>query len=256
MVKTILPFLETPHAQYVEPFCGGLAVFFAKKPSSHEVINDIDNRVINFWKQCQTNFEPLQEKIKMTLHSEYYYKKAGDILRGGLENSTPLDFAWAFWVQTNMSFSAKIYGGFAFGNDNTRPLNTKNKRRNFIQAIEKRLGKTQIFCRDAIELIKLKDTPDTFFYFDPPYAESQCGHYESEKSVYYQLLELLPTLKGKFLLSSYPSSELNELRNRYGFLFQDTVKSLSVDSRRNAGKTKTECLTFNFQLPKKQYELF
>ena len=38
------------HKQYVEPYFGSGAVFFNKAPSMHEVINDLDGRVVNFWR--------------------------------------------------------------------------------------------------------------------------------------------------------------------------------------------------------------
>ena len=114
MVRHILPMFPQ-HKQYVEPFFGGGAVFFAKTPSSHEVINDLDNRVINFYRVLQNNFEDSQNLIKSTLHSEALYQYAKDILDD--DTISEVERAWAFWVQTNMSFSKKIYAGFAFENN-------------------------------------------------------------------------------------------------------------------------------------------
>ncbi|HEX5001748.1 MAG TPA: DNA adenine methylase [Bacteroidia bacterium] len=71
------------HKLYCEPFFGGGAVFFAKHPSAHEVINDMDNRVINFYETLQTDFERLQLKILSTLHSEYSYILSKHILKTG-----------------------------------------------------------------------------------------------------------------------------------------------------------------------------
>jgi DNA adenine methylase len=97
-----------------------------------------------------------------------------------------------------------------------------------------------------MEIIKLKDTPDTFFYIDPPYVSSDCGHYTGYTiDDFTELLELLTTISGKFLLSSYPEQVLLGYRKIHGWNFQDKIDRVSV-SGKQSGKTKTECLTFNY----------
>lgn len=252
LLSEILPLIPD-HQQYVEPFCGGASLFWAKDPSYHEAINDSDERVINFWRVLQTDFDRLKQMIENTLHHELSHKKAKEILM--LPISNPLEYAWAFWVQTQMSFSHKIFAGFAFNNTPNR-TGLKSKREVFTNAIFDRIKDTEIFCRNAIELILLKDDPDTFMYFDPPYAESNCGHYEDKKEVYYSLLEILPSLKCKWLMSSYPSGELEDLRTVNKLYSKDIEKALSVSGKHNAGKMKTECLTWNYKIPKVQLSIF
>lgn len=256
MVKDILPLIPK-HQQYVEPFFGGGAVFFAKKPSPHEVINDTLDCAITFYRVLKTRFPELQSMIQATLHSESEYKRAKELLN----SEDDLLKAWAFWVQTQMSFSSKLSMGFAFGNQdssgNMPCRKTKNQRNNFTEKYSDRLERTEIFCRDALEIIKLKDTPDTFFYIDPPYVSSDCGHYKGYTiDDFAQLLELLATIKGKFLLSSYPESVLMEYRELHGWNFQDKTDRISVSGKQTQGKTKTECLTFNYEPEIKQSEIF
>lgn len=98
-----------------------------------------------------------------------------------------------------------------------------------------------------MDVIKRYDTPETFFYLDPPYANSDCGHYKKGKDVFWDLLEILPALKGKWLLSSYPSEQLDRLRKQTGANFKDLHKNLAV-SKNNAGKKKIECLTWNYEV--------
>lgn len=181
-----------------------------------------------------------KEEYHELLHSE-----AKEILQAPMVD--PVSFAWAFWVQTQMSFSFRLFGGYAFSN-NGEANNTRNKREGFKPVIYNRIKKVEIFHRDAIDLIQLKDGPDTFMYLDPPYPESDCGHYEKGKNVYYDLLELLPFLKCKWLLSSYPSEQLTALRLKMGYNSKNIEQALSVSGKHNAGKVKTECLTWNYNL--------
>lgn len=247
MLKHILPLIPGDHCLYVEPFFGGGAVFFGKQKSKVEVINDNLDMVINFYKIVQTKFDRLQSMIKCTLHAERAYFESKEIIKNP-EGYTPLKRAWAFWCQTALTFSHSVCSGFAFSKGNTA-RSTANRRQAFTRELAERLEDVQIFCRDALALIRKYDSKETFFYMDPPYANSCCGHYEKGKDVFYSLLRMLPDIKGRWLLSSYPCPELDELRKLMGGInFIDKNKPISVSGKHNAGKRKTECLTWNYKI--------
>lgn len=230
------------HSQYVEVFFGGGAVFFAKPPSECEVINDSLDCAIAFYRVLKTRFAELNTLIQGTLHSESEYKKAKQLINSEDE----LLKAWAFWCRTQLSFSSQLNAGFAFSNSKLEVKKTDNKKSNFTLDYAKRLEQTQIFCRDALDIIKLKDSKDTFFYIDPPYVSSYCGHYAGyTHDDFKKLLDLLVTIKGKFLLSSYPEPLLLEYRQQHSWNAIDKTSSVSV-SHKVSKKAKIECLTFNY----------
>jgi DNA adenine methylase len=68
MLKHILP-LVPEHSLYTEAFAGGAALFFAKDTSDIEVINDINQNLINFYRVLKCDFNALRTKIETTLHS-------------------------------------------------------------------------------------------------------------------------------------------------------------------------------------------
>lgn len=255
LVDDILPMIPE-HRYYVEPFCGGATLFWRKRRSIKETLNDYNLSVYNFWEVCRTDFKKLQSMIQKTMHHEHDHRKAKEILLAPMKDRVL--YAWAFWVRTTMSFSSVLFGGFAFGNSDkaNNAKTTRAKREGFTEPIYNRLKDIEIFNRDAIELILMKDNEDTFMYFDPPYAESDCGHYEKEKDVYYRLLEILPTLKCQWLMSSYPSEQLTQLREAENWYSRDVEQNLSVSGKHNGGKVKTECLTWNYKYSGQTMELF
>ena len=259
LVPEILPLIPD-HDIYAEVCVGGGAVYFAKPPSRHESINDLDGRVVNFYRVAKTRFPELQALVHATLHSEAEYFRAKAILP--LEDSDPLERAWAFWVQTNMSFGHIIGGGFRHSNTfNTgkadEPRKSTLKRETFTDAYARRLELCEVFCRDAVDVIKLKDSPRTFFYIDPPYWESDCGHYGGyTREDYQRLLQACAAMQGKFLLSSYPCPELLAMREALSWHTKDIEGTVAVSGKRKERKGKTECLTYNYSLAAEPIGLF
>lgn len=252
LISEILPIIPK-HIQYVEPFCGGASVFWSKQKSDHEVINDINQAVFNFWYVCKTDFDNLKLKIENTLHSENEYITAREILKKEITDKTL--YAWAFWTSIALSFSNKLNGGFAFSSTGIHSQNTRKKRESFESYIYERMKDVEIFNRDAIELILLKDNPDTFMYFDPPYPDTTCAHYQKTEEVFFRLIEILPSLKCKWVLSSYLNESLIEARDKNGWQTKDILKGIRV-SNNNIGKKKIETLTWNYTFEGMKIKMF
>ena len=67
------------HVLYCEPFLGGAAVFFAKRQSEIEVLNDTNRELINFYKTVQNDFVGLEREIRISLHSRDMHTTASVI---------------------------------------------------------------------------------------------------------------------------------------------------------------------------------
>ena len=106
MLGLILPLIP-PHRIYTECFFGGGAVFFAKHPSEHEVINDTYDLAINFYKVCRNDFISLKVKIEETPFARSTFSTAMVVCRMP-HLFSELVQAWAFYVACNMGFSSKI----------------------------------------------------------------------------------------------------------------------------------------------------
>lgn len=248
MLKEILPLIPK-HRIYTEAFFGGGAVFFAKEPSESEVINDINNMVVNFYEVLKTDFDWLKIKIEATLFSRATYSVAWTMYRMPHLFSKRQQ-AWAFYIATSMGFLCQI-GSWGFDRYGKRPKALHNKKIAFNENIAKRLELTQIENNDACKVITSRDAEDAFHYVDPPYIDTHQSHYKGYSEQDYQnLLDTLSNIKGKFLLSSYPSDILETYTTKNGWYTKTFSKPLSarksVDGKPRG--RKIEVLTANYPL--------
>ena len=231
---------------YAEVFPGSAAVFFKKKPSPFEVLNDKNGNVANFYKAMQLRFDELHDMIKSTLHDEYTHSTAADIYRN-FNIHSELDRAWAFWVLCNSSYSASLSAGFQYvknKTDNWSPATRVKNKRDLFKHYRKRLESVTILNRDAIDIIKIYDGSDIVFYCDPPYVGANQGHYSGySQSDFCDLLEALSVTKSKFILSSYPNDILSEYISEFNWTSEIHNKRLGVMGN---SKRKNEVLTYNF----------
>ena len=251
MLQHILPMIPV-HRIYVEPFCGGAALFWAKQPSFLEVLNDLNSLVINFYQTILTDFESLNQKITDTIYSEELFNNALKIYQYPYGYSF-IDQAWAFWMVTNFAFSGKIGGGWKWGNatgGSHEGVYFLGRKKEFTEAIQLRLSRVQLSCRDALLVIDNRDTPETFFHLDPPYPGADQGHYKGYSfDDMQQLLIRLETIRGKFMFCNYPSDML------LSYCSKNNWNTYSVDQRLSGCKTeypprqKTEMIITNYKQP-------
>lgn len=248
LLSTILTKIPN-HKLYCEPFLGGAAIFFGKEPSAVEVINDTNKELINFYRVCKEKFLDLQTLVRITLHSRSAHKDA-KIINDNPHLFTDVQRAWAVWVLSSQSFSAKLDGPWGYDRSK-RTTTTKitNKREQFTEDLAIRLQNAQIECADAIYIIQSRDSVDSFFYCDPPYFNSDCGHYDGYTiDDFERLLKTLASIQGKFLLSSYPSPLLQKFVKLAGWPMWSVEQRVSVNAKSGYLKRKVEVLTANYPI--------
>ena len=238
------------HNLYCEPFLGGGAVFFAKKPSPVEVINDTNKELINYYKVVKHDFVSLESEIRITLHSRDLHRKA-HVIYNNPDMFSEIKRAWAFWTLATQSFSSIVDGSWGYDlSKNTTSKKIMNRRQAFTEDYSIRLQTVQIECTDAIRIIESRDTKDSFFYLDPPYYNSDCGHYDGYTLMDFEnLLKVCKSLKGRFLLSSYPSEILQQYTKKCKWFTKSYEMQVTVANNSPKGrKLKTEVLTANYDL--------
>ncbi len=262
LAPTIIPMIPA-HRIYVEPYFGGGAVFFAKKPSYLEVINDINENLMTFYYVVKHSllFEELCVRVQETLHSETLYKRAKRIFfRTDPMVDSQVDIAWATWVMCNMSYSGTPVGGWKWCNGTAGShtgIVVQHYRDQFTKKIHERLQNVQISQRDAIDVIKQRDTKDTFFYLDPPYPGCNQKHYKgfTDKNLE-DLLDVLENVKGKFILSNYARECLVEKTEACGWFLYRKDMPMRVANFHGKSRHKTEVLVCNFRPAQQEMQLF
>nr|DAK83168.1 MAG TPA: DNA adenine methylase [Caudoviricetes sp.] len=209
------------HSFYTEPFAGAAALFFAK-PGARvgSALNDLNGEIFNLFRVLQNQGEALQRKWSSTTYSEDVYKYAKFIAQHP-HLFDDLTRAWATLAGMHMAASPLMWGT---GCDRQRTehdgritghVHRLYSLRGVItqEAIDK-LRRVELQCMDAFEFIARYNYDNGFCFLDPPYAvkgrKVHMGHYKHSFSPddLLRLARLLPTLRGKWLLTCYDTEGL------------------------------------------------
>ena len=241
LAPKIVPLLPK-HTVYVEPFCGGAAVFFSKPwppvTNSHhyrEVLNDLDGRLINLYRVIRhPDLGPeLISRLECTLYSrdEHYLSKKVLTTNNKWSN---IDLAWAYYVNIQQSFANKLLSGWGTGVYGRNLAFTWINKISHLRDYIARLKSVHIEHDDALNVIRRWDSPQTLFFCDPPYPGSDQGHYNGYTSDdFASLIETLNTCQGSFVLSNYKQPGIPEHWERFEF-----SSYCSASSKGRSGKNR------------------
>jgi len=182
-----------PHTTYVEPFAGGAAVFFRKAPSQKEVLSDKDSEIA-FAFRFLSNMTPKQfEGLGK------YDWRGSEGLFNRLKNAKPKDDVERFRRFYYLRWAS--YGEGSGTYNHQRDGMVKDISR--LQRVHERLKRTRVHSSDAVAMIHKHDSPNTFFYLDPPYPGRAFVGARKEYTTedLDKLIDALKGIKGKFALS-------------------------------------------------------
>ena len=246
MAHKILP-LFPPHTVYVEPFCGGAALLFAKPKLAsdryREVLNDKNNLITTLYRVAIEQPEAFEAKLQATLYSRHEYKKAVAICKNPGEYGD-LDIAWATYVNCNQSFATQLNNGWGFGVISQNHAKVWQSRLSNLKQTLERLQEVYVESDDAIKVIQRWDSPQTLFYCDPPYINTNQGHYSGyTQDDFVDLVETLDSIQGSFVLSTYENEAIPAYWERFEFkALNSSAKSIgdksSVGTRENSERTE------------------
>lgn len=197
LAKHILPMFPA-HTCYVEPFCGGAALFFMKERAAVEVLNDLDGDIVNLYRVIQHHLEEFIRQFKWALTSRQIFEWLKDTPVATL---TDIQRAARFYYLQKLSFGARAQGR-TFGTSAASP-----PRLNIIRMEESlseawlRLQRVTIEHLDWKACISRYDRPGTLFYLDPPYWKTQGYGVPFGIEEYHAMAELALRTQGKVIIS-------------------------------------------------------
>lgn len=192
-----IPDIST-YETYIEPFAGGACLFFAKKLSKINYLNEINSELTNMYLQMQLHKEEFIYCSSLLPFSEILnkHKKYKNID----DNFTK---AVLYYYGIIAGYNHRPFGGYPYGKGRSHVSSYINYTDELNEKINK-LRYAQIFNRDAIQMILQTDYEKAFFYLDPPYPSTDQGSYKGyTEEDFYNLIKILINLKGKFMLSCY-----------------------------------------------------
>ena len=194
-----------PHEVYVEPFVGAGHVYWAKEPADLEVINDLDGQLMDFYRFLQSSpgldcdMTPAMER----------WEKLRKRYRSG-EKLPPCDYLYlvkyGYGCKSRPDKVSPNPGKMEKCRKAQDPSECmiQNVKAN-LEAYRDRLQNTRILSEDYKGVIQRYDSPETFYYLDPPYTRQQekpatCSYVSCDVSPE-ELAKVLEGVRGKWLLT-------------------------------------------------------
>lgn len=197
------------HYHYVEPYFGSGAVFFSKPVSPHELINDMNSLVVNFFRVLRAQTDDLLFALETTPWSRDEYDQSHIQTGDALEDARR--FVTRIW-QAHASDLAKKTGWKSRGSKQpARGMSVRWKRvPSELAELAVRLRDAEIENRPALEVMRRFATKDTLIYADPPYlmetrTQKMYAH-EMTLDEHLEMLEVLKSHPGPVVISGYENS--------------------------------------------------
>ena len=218
---------------YVEPFFGGGTIGMEAPRVNKMVAGDTDTFVINMFKDFKSLSVKQLESMDFTPDKEKFYR---------LREEVPKSKIKRFYKGMYLGYNSYAGNREVYVKRKTNGIVGSNFTRN-IEKYKEQLEPFTILKKDYKYMINTYDSPTTFFYLDPPYANTDVKPNETGNIEHAHLAEMLRNIKGLFMLSHNDTPYIRRLFK--GFRF---IKYLSRQSSLAGGGTREvpEVLIVNY----------
>ena len=216
----ITPNIPTDISTFVEPFGGAMGVFFSLDFSKYRdvkfIYNDINHLNYNLFDLLRYDKRFIEIVKGIKVDKERYQKALKEIF---IETDR-MTFAINWLIVLTCSAPNEIGKDSWRGDTEFEVFKLKWK------AYEPHLNKiSEILNVDYKEVISKYDSPETFFYLDPPYMgrEKYYINHDFDENSHYELSYILNNIKGRFALSYYYFDGIKELYSNCRFESKKTI---------------------------------
>lgn len=229
----IIP-LFPKHSIYVEPFFGAGGMYFNKRKSEYNIVNDFDSEVYNLFNVVSNNCKELEQAfLEFPIHQDLweYWKKN--------QETEPIKKAIRFLFLSNYGYLGKPQT-LAFGVDNQ-----KNRFSELLAKTNEMLFNVQFANQDFKDFFKnlsrVKDK-NVFIYCDPPYLGTNDNYSNSFTEIdSNDLFNCLQEAGCKFAMSEFNHPFILEQAK------QRNLNVITIGERQNLKNRQTEILITNYE---------
>lgn len=218
----IIPLL--PHRRtYIEPYAGSAAILLHREQSPVEVLNDLDENIVHFFRVLRDREQELRDALDHTPYSRAEFARAcrtdlttidDDIERARLflvraqqARAGVTDPAPSQW---KYSTTESIRGKSGCVARWTRKLGVLGR-------VAGRLRDVQLECRPALDIIERYDDDACVMYLDPPYVPAsrqgtgEYGSREMTRDDHRDLLDVVTAADADIAISGYQSEVYDDV---------------------------------------------
>lgn len=246
----IVPRFPLFYERYIEVFGGGGWVLFHKPPGNDfEVYNDFNSLLTNLYRCVRDRPLELIEALRFVLNSREDFEITRNILATG-STADDVQRAAYFYQLIRYSYASSLtsFGSQPHDMWSNFPL---------IEQAHRRLARVVIEKKDCVKLIRQYDRPESFFYLDPPYIEteryySNIGENGFTEIDHIRLRDALMSIMGKFLLSYNDCPFAWDLYDKPGIHIERVSRINNIKQRYDNGCLFEELLIANYDMHERQ----
>ena len=251
--------------RYIEPFCGGAAVYFNLCPNN-AIIGDKNRDLINCYKQVRDNLSYVKRELNLhtKYHNEKYYYEMRDKFNARRRNSklklNSVDAALMIYLNKagfNGMFRENLKGDFNIPSGKKKSVILYEN--DNLEKCSKQLKYTEILCADFEDIAKEAKTND-FVFFDSPYDDTfhtyQAGGFT--KTDHERLANLFYDLTNRGVYCMLTNNATDYIKSlytdqRYSGKEVNVRRMISSNSSR---PIETEIIITNYPIIEEQLTLF
>jgi len=249
--KWLAEFVDgTSHNTYAEPFCGAASVFFAKKPSKIEILNDKDKRFPLMFQALRDHPKDVAKFAASIEYSKAAFDESYVHLR---DPDSPLP-KWKLGVWALFQCHAS-HSGYPDAHSFAWRVKGQDKAKQWLALQESlpkytsRLTEATMTNYDALEFLGKTDKDGVLVYCDPPYFGSEKRYRVAKGFDHEKFAEiLLGFKKAKVILSHYATPPYSEWSSEWRFEERKSTQSCrgSTSDSPTGDPTVSEGVWLNF----------
>jgi len=241
LAKHILPILHaTPHRTYVEPFAGGAAILFMRDPAPVEVINDLHGELVRLYRCVQHHLEELCRQFKWALVSREMFRWAQ---LQHVDTLTDIQRAARFFYLQRLAFGGKVAGQSYGTSATSAPRINLTRLEEDLSMAHLRLSRVTIENLPWQEVVRRYDKPETLFFLDPPYWQTEGYGTEFGIEQHQLIAQMMAAMQGKALLTI---NDHPDMRAIYGAMSSTPLQTSYTIGGSHKAKKANELLYQNW----------